>query len=192
LTSFVARDRAVGGRLVPGRDIGEHGSQSARVGARRLTNKACDFIQLLIALGHFAINRRAGRIISHGKALSKKGLRIRTQPIATSLRICGFVHFQGVRHAIARAPAPDFMLSFHQQQEEGSAAMTQPDNLVLEHLRAIRADVGTMREDIAFLKEAQLGARNDVHELKGDLLRFEQRAEQRLDRIEKRLTLQDA
>jgi hypothetical protein len=65
-------------------------------------------------------------------------------------------------------------------------------DIILEHLRALRGDTASMREDIQFLKDGLLAVRNEVHELRGDLLRFEQRAEKRLDRIEKRLELTEA
>jgi hypothetical protein len=64
-------------------------------------------------------------------------------------------------------------------------------SLVLEHLRAMRADLGTLREDMEYLKQAFVGLRNDVHAYRGDLMRLENRTEARLDKIERRLDLHD-
>lgn len=66
------------------------------------------------------------------------------------------------------------------------------DNIIIAHLRALRDRVDAVSDDVNFLKEGQISIRNQVNELRGDLLRFEQRTETRLDRIEKRISLADA
>jgi hypothetical protein len=70
-----------------------------------------------------------------------------------------------------------------------------PDNLVLEHLRAIRSDVAAIKSDLADVKAMQLRMREDFNRFEGDLLRFERieaGTQLRLDRIETRLALTDA
>ena len=70
-----------------------------------------------------------------------------------------------------------------------------PDNIVLEHLRAIRADVAVIKADLADVKAMQLRMREDFNRFEGDLLRFERieaGTQLRLDRIETRLNLTDA
>ncbi len=70
-----------------------------------------------------------------------------------------------------------------------------PDNIILEHLRAIRADVAFIKADLADVKAMQLRMREDFNRFEGDLLRFERieaGTQLRLDRIETRLSLTDA
>lgn len=64
-------------------------------------------------------------------------------------------------------------------------------NLVLEYLRAMRGDIASVCEDIAYLKHGFIGIRNDLHGFWGDMLRLETRTEERLDKIEKRLGLSE-
>jgi septal ring factor EnvC (AmiA/AmiB activator) len=81
-----------------------------------------------------------------------------------------------------------------------SASMaTEPDNLVLEHLRAIRGDVALLRDgqgEIALrlgsLEQQVVGLRRDFADLRADFVRLEQRVDrldQRVERIERRLDL---
>ena len=69
------------------------------------------------------------------------------------------------------------------------------ENLILEHLRAIRADVLALREDVADLKRRMTSLEIAVSQIHGDFagqsLRID-RLEGRLDRIDQRLGLSDA
>ena len=70
-----------------------------------------------------------------------------------------------------------------------------PESLVLEHLRAIRADVAMIKADLSDVKAMQLRMREDFNRFEGDLLRFERiegGTQLRLDRIETRLNFTDA
>jgi septal ring factor EnvC (AmiA/AmiB activator) len=75
------------------------------------------------------------------------------------------------------------------------------ENLILEHLRAIRADIGGIREDVREIKQrltsletAVAGLRRDNANLYGDVIdqqsRYDRLAE-RVERIEHRLGLAD-
>jgi len=69
------------------------------------------------------------------------------------------------------------------------------DNLVLEQLRAIRGDLGEIKETLTDHTRQLLRVREDIHNVQGDVLRHDDRfarLELRLDRIEKRLGLIDA
>ncbi len=78
----------------------------------------------------------------------------------------------------------------------------EPQSLVLEHLRAIRADVGLLREgqaEIALrlgsLEQQVAGLRRDFADLRADFVRLESRVDrldQRVERIERRLDLVEA
>jgi chromosome segregation ATPase len=78
----------------------------------------------------------------------------------------------------------------------------EPQNLVLEHLRAIRADVGLLREgqaEIALrlgsLEQQVAGLRRDFADLRADFVRLESRVDRldhRVERIERRLELVEA
>ena len=77
-----------------------------------------------------------------------------------------------------------------------------PENLALEHLRAIRADVGLLREGqteialrLSSLEGQVAGLRRDFADLRADFVRLEQRVDRldrRVERIERRLDLTDA
>ena len=77
-----------------------------------------------------------------------------------------------------------------------------PENLVPEHLRAIRADVGLLREGVqeltgrtASIEQQLVGLRRDLVDLRADFVRLESRIDRldkRAERIEKRLELTDA
>ena len=73
------------------------------------------------------------------------------------------------------------------------------ENLILEHLRAIRADIGGIKEDVREIKQrltsletATAGLRRDNANLYGDVIdqqkRYDRLAE-RVERIERRLDL---
>lgn len=69
------------------------------------------------------------------------------------------------------------------------------ENLVLEQLRAVRGDLGQIKETLADHSRQFIRVRSDIHELKGDLLRHDEnfaRVELRLEHIEKRLGLIEA
>jgi archaellum component FlaC len=69
------------------------------------------------------------------------------------------------------------------------------NELMYELLKQIQGDVSHLKTAVHELKQGQIRIRNDIHELKGDVLRLEQSnagIEIRLDRIEKRLDLVEA
>jgi hypothetical protein len=69
------------------------------------------------------------------------------------------------------------------------------ENLVLEQLRAVRGDLGQIKDTLADHSRQFIRVRADIHDLQGDILRHDEnfaRLELRLDRIEKRLGLIDA
>ena len=78
----------------------------------------------------------------------------------------------------------------------------EPDNLVLEHLRAIRADMAGLRDDVREIKLRQTDVIRQVATLRreqaGDaevVAHVESRMDrfgERLERIERRLDIQDA
>jgi hypothetical protein len=76
---------------------------------------------------------------------------------------------------------------------------TTPPNLVLDHLRAIRGDIGLIKDDMAEIKqrlttlEIQLGGMvgTEQSHYGQTMLRLD-RFDGRLDRIERRLDLTDA
>lgn len=76
------------------------------------------------------------------------------------------------------------------------------ENLVLEHLRAIRADLGDVKELMARMESrmgslelAVAGLRRDIAHMYGDIVEQNVRCDQfhgRLERRERRLELRDA
>lgn len=72
--------------------------------------------------------------------------------------------------------------------------MTEAENLVLEHLRALRADIAGLKDDIRGLRAEQTASRLEMRAMN---TRVEQLLEEsaafkvRLDRIENRLGLVD-
>lgn len=69
--------------------------------------------------------------------------------------------------------------------------MSKVDNIVLEHLRAIRADVGTLREDMGEVKQrltnlevGQAAIRRDI----ASLYEMSAQTNARLDRLDGRVT----
>lgn len=71
----------------------------------------------------------------------------------------------------------------------------EPTHLMLEHLKAIRADMTWIKAELQDLKEGQISFREQLHALHGDLLRQERSiAALQLDvgRVKARLTLVDA
>jgi septal ring factor EnvC (AmiA/AmiB activator) len=70
--------------------------------------------------------------------------------------------------------------------------VNDPSELILEHLRAIRQDIGGLKADIRDLKDGLMSLRDDVHSLRGDLRRQERAlatVEVDIDRIKARLDL---
>ena len=66
------------------------------------------------------------------------------------------------------------------------------ENLILEHLRAIRADVGQIKDDLATVKQRLTSVETQIAHLHGDNAIVHARIdsmEKRLERIEKRLDL---
>jgi predicted nuclease with TOPRIM domain len=76
------------------------------------------------------------------------------------------------------------------------------ENLILEHLRLIRTDIGGIREDVREIKQrltsletAVAGLRRDNVNLYGDVIDQQSRYDrlvERVERIERRLGLADA
>lgn len=73
--------------------------------------------------------------------------------------------------------------------------MAEPDNLIIEHLRAIRADIGRLAEDVRGLRTEMMSVRHHIRGIElsqdvdhGDIASMKDR----LDRIERRLELVDA
>jgi len=76
------------------------------------------------------------------------------------------------------------------------------ENLILEHLRLIRTDIGGIREDVREIKQrltslesALAGLRRDNVNLYGDVIDQQSRYDrlvERVERIERRLGLADA
>ena len=64
------------------------------------------------------------------------------------------------------------------------------ENRILEHLRAIRADVGTLKDDNVFIKARMSSIEHQMAGVHADFATINSRmdsVEKRLDRIEKRL-----
>ena len=74
--------------------------------------------------------------------------------------------------------------------------MTQEtQNLMLEILKRIQADLSEMKDDMRDFKDGQIRVRNEINDLRGDILRLERSnagIETRISRIERRLDLVDA
>jgi hypothetical protein len=69
------------------------------------------------------------------------------------------------------------------------------ENLVLEHLRSIRADIADLKNGQRLIREELIGLRNQFHIMQGDSLRSEQSIATLtvdIDRIKNRLNLNDA
>lgn len=74
------------------------------------------------------------------------------------------------------------------------AAPWLPYDIVIEHLRAIRADITDLRGDDG-LKNGIISVRDDIHALRGDIRRQERAfasVEVDINRIKARLNLSDA
>ena len=66
------------------------------------------------------------------------------------------------------------------------------ENPILEHLRAIRADVGQLKDDHVFIKQRLTSLESQVAQIHVDMAIVHSRIdnlEKRLERIEKRLDL---
>ena len=71
---------------------------------------------------------------------------------------------------------------------------TEPHEIILDHLRAIRKEMKAQSEAIGELKSGQLSIREDVNSLRGDILRLERgvaAVEVDTDRIKARLDIID-
>ena len=69
----------------------------------------------------------------------------------------------------------------------------QTENLVLEYLRAMRADISTIKQDIREIKMRVASLESHIAGILGDVLRQNSRIEDladRVERIEHRLELQ--
>lgn len=70
-----------------------------------------------------------------------------------------------------------------------------PENLVLDHLRAIRTDIAEIKSDIRELRDGQLSLREEVQAMRRDALRQERTiagVQVDMDRVKTRLELRDA
>lgn len=70
----------------------------------------------------------------------------------------------------------------------------EPANQVLAHLKRIQADISDLQASVGELREGQLSLRDDVHAIRGDLLRHEHiltSLDNWLRRVETRLELVD-
>ena len=66
--------------------------------------------------------------------------------------------------------------------------------IMLDHLRAIRQDTAGLKDDIRELKDSLMAVRDDIHGLRGDIRRQERAiaaVEVDIDRIKARLDLSD-
>lgn len=71
----------------------------------------------------------------------------------------------------------------------------ETQNLMLEILKRIQADLTEMKDDMRDFKDGQIRVRNEINDLRGDILRLERSnagIEARISRIERRLDLVDA
>lgn len=71
----------------------------------------------------------------------------------------------------------------------------ETQNLMLEILKRIQADLSDMKDDMRDFKDGQIRVRNEINDLRGDILRLERSnagIDARLSRIERRLDLVDA
>lgn len=71
---------------------------------------------------------------------------------------------------------------------------TEPHDLILDHLRAIRLDLAALKMGQEQLKSDVLNVRKDIHALRGDLLRIEESGAAtaaEVERINIRLGLND-
>lgn len=69
-----------------------------------------------------------------------------------------------------------------------------PQEIILEHLRAVRADVSGIKDDVRNIKGTITNLRTEVNALRGDILRQERAIaglEVDMDRIKTRLDLVD-
>ena len=70
----------------------------------------------------------------------------------------------------------------------------EPIDLVLEHMTRIQADISDLKASVGELRKGQLSLRDDIHAIRGDLLRHEHiltSLDSRLRRVETRLELVD-
>ena len=69
-----------------------------------------------------------------------------------------------------------------------------PYEIILEHLRSIRADITDLKNDTRALKQGKIAIRDEIHNLRGDFLRQERAIsalETDMDRVNRRLDLSD-
>lgn len=85
-------------------------------------------------------------------------------------------------------PADDGSLAQRTDRCHIGGMASEPENLVLEHLRAIRAGVDALRHDVREIKKTQAAVLQVLASHEARL----QHIEDRLDRIERRLELTDA
>jgi len=78
------------------------------------------------------------------------------------------------------------------QTSSAPAAVAQPDNLVLEHLRALRSDVAMTREDVREVKSRITSLEHSVAGIYSGIAELNGRHDRilsRIERIERRLEL---
>ena len=71
---------------------------------------------------------------------------------------------------------------------------SEPHELILDHLRVIRADIAHLKNGQEQLKSDVLSTRRDINNLRGDIIRFEEKMVdlgQQVDRVNARLGLNE-
>lgn len=71
------------------------------------------------------------------------------------------------------------------QTSSDPARVAEPDNLVLEHLRALRSDVATIREDVREVKSRITNLEHSIAGIHSDIADLNGRHDRILDRIER-------
>lgn len=84
-----------------------------------------------------------------------------------------------------RASAHEYATRVCGQTSSARARVAEPDNLVLEHLRALRSDVATIREDVREVKSRITSLEHSVAGIHSDIADLNGRHDRILDRIER-------
>jgi hypothetical protein len=92
----------------------------------------------------------------------------------------------------ARISAHEYPARTRDQTWSAPGRIAEPDNLVLEHLRALRSDVATIREDVREVKSRITNLEHSVAGIYFDIADLNGRHDRilsRIERIERRLEL---
>ena len=68
----------------------------------------------------------------------------------------------------------------------------ETESLVLDHLRAIRADMGAVRDDVRDLRQRVSSMERHLAHIRSDIANVQGRLDAHGDRLERRLELADA